>query len=236
MNLPTDYLYEVCHPDYFEVQTRDLFWYERLWMVLLRQLEGQHPQRTLIEWGSGPGNLLEMASKRGWWGVGIEPSEVARKQAKSIGVDSSPLYNGHSLFRHSIATEVLEHVEDPLHELIKWRGALLQGGYLALSVPNDNNPLQRLFGRWISKNRKTPKFWIDPTHRSYFNMKSLCALLEEAGFRVVWRRTSFPVEILLAIPFLKRNWAWKLSRVWPAPPLLWRFGIGRHLLVVAKKV
>jgi len=222
-----DALYTSVHPDYFETQRRDLFWYERLWGVLLGELERLGTNRWLIEFGSGPGFLLAQARRRGWLAIGIEPSAVAREHAGRLGVMT---YEGGSVrggFHAAIATEVLEHVDDPTTTLLEWREALVSGGYLALSVPNDNNPLQRLF--WSQK-----KPWFHHTHKSYFNPKSLKALVESSGFEVVWQRTSFPVEILLVLP-IPRHWAWKLSRVWPAPPLLWRWGIGRHVLLVARK-
>lgn len=224
-----DDLYTKVWPDYFETQRKDLWYYERLWVVLLRQLEMRKGEDLgLIEFGSGPGFLLALAERRGWDAVGIEPSPVARSHAARLGVWSREDNRGLCYRRSAIATEVLEHVEDPRETLLEWSRSLCGSGVIALSVPNDNNPLQRLF--W---GRKKP--WIHPTHRSYFNPKSLKALVESCGFKVVWQRTSFPVELLLVIPFLPRKWAWKLSRLWPAPPLLWRFNIGRHCLLVARK-
>lgn len=226
-----DALYTTIWPEYIATQKQDLWHYERLWAVLLRQLERRTPKsdtkKHLIEFGSGPGFLLQLAWRRGWWAFGVEPSAVARAHASSLGYPSnerSPWWLGDA----AIATEVLEHVEEPVAELVKWREAMRGVGLLALSVPNDNNPLQRLF--W---GRKKP--WVHHTHLHYFNRRSLRAVLEEAGFEVVWERTSFPVELLLILP-IPRKWAWKLSRLWPAPPFLWRLRIGRHLLMVAKKV
>lgn len=230
-----DTLYTEVWPDYFKVQAKYLWFYERLWTVLLRQLEKRTDKRWLVEFGSGPGFLLKLAMRRGWFAEGVEPSTVARKHATSIGAISWSSMMPASHYGAAIATEVLEHVDDPKAVLSEWRETIASGGLLALSVPNDNNPLQRLFGRWISPGRKTSKHWIHPTHCSYFNRKSLREVVELAGFEVVWEGASFPVEILLAIPFLSRKWAWKLSRLWPAPPLLWRFGIGRHCLLLARK-
>jgi SAM-dependent methyltransferase len=221
-----DDLYTTVWPDYCETQRRDLFWYERLWGVLLDQLEMRASGRWLVEFGSGPGFLLAQAERRGFHARGVEPSAAARRHARTLGVFSAEV--SRNSMDAAIATEVLEHVEDPNAELRRWRGALVDGGFLALSVPNDNNPLQRLF--WGKS-----KPWIHHTHLHYFNPKSLKALVESAGFEVVWQCTSFPVELLLVLP-IPRKWAWKLSRIWPAPPLLWRFGIGRHCLLVAKKV
>ncbi len=214
-------------PEYFEVQRKDLFWYERLWAVLLRQLEKRTEGRGLVEFGSGPGFLLAQAARRGWSAFGIEPSDIARQHALTLDVLSvSQIYPGHKC-EAAIATEVLEHVDVVGETLLAWRDVLQTGGLLALSVPNDNNPLQRLF--WGKS-----KPWITPLHRRYYTSKRLREDLESAGFEVVWQRTSFPVELLLVLP-IPRKWAWKLSRVWPAPPFLWRFGIGRHVLMVARK-
>src|SRR5688572_16791472 len=225
-----DKLYTEVHPDYFAVQRRDLWFYERLWRVLLGQLE-KRPRKmpTLIEFGSGPGFLMKLAERRGWHAFGEEPSDVARRHAEGLGLTGCvPL--GHfkfSEFGAAIATEVLEHLEDPCAALKRWGSLLPNGGHLVLSVPNDNNPLQRLF--W---GRSKP--WIHHTHKHYFNPRSLRELVQSAGFEVVWQRTSFPVELLLVLP-IPRKWAWKLSRLWPAPPLLWRLHIGRHCLLVARK-
>lgn len=230
MSADADDLYEIWHPDYFEVQRRDLKSYERLWAVLLRQLEKRTNGRWLIEFGSGPGLLLALAIKRKWaCAHGIEPSGVARKHAHGLGVSCAEARSAYySRMDAAIATEVLEHVENPTKTLLEWRAALAPGGFLAISVPNDFNPLQKLF--W---GRKKP--WLHPTHKSYFSPRSLRELLERCGFEVVWQRTSFPVELLLVLPFLPRKWAWRLSRLWPAPPLLWRLHVGRHCLVIARK-
>lgn len=224
-----DKLYLEDCPDYFEVQRKDLFWYERLWSVLLRELEKRTDERWLLEFGSGPGFLLRLADRRGWHATGIEPSNVAREYARSIGAKcySEKFRRLENWWPAAIATEVLEHVDVVGATLMEWHAALRPGGYLALSVPNDSNPLQRLF--W-----KKSKPWITPLHRRYYNPKRLREDLDAAGFEVVWQRTSFPVELLLVLP-IPRKWAWKLSRIWPAPPLLWRFHVGRHCLVVARK-
>jgi len=237
-------VYEVW-PDYFEVQRRGLWYYERLWAVLLRELERRTTGRRLTEFGSGPGFLLKLAERRIWDARGIEPSLVARAHAEAMGclcLDKPPyLWTDDAI----ISTEVLEHVIDPLATLKEWSEVLFDGGLLALSVPNDNNPLQRLFGRLLAPrgnerggllqcgDRSRP--WVHPTHLHYFNPKSLKALVESAGFEVVWQRTSFPVELLMVLP-IPRRWAWKLSRLWPAPPFLWRFHVGRHCLLVARKI
>jgi len=245
-----DRLYTDVWPDYFETQRRDLWYYERLWLVLLRQLETRTPIRVLTDFGSGPGFLLKLAQRRFWSTLGIEPSKLAREHASSIGVSSvSPMTAANfpmafGTCEAGIATEVLEHCDDAEAALREWRGYIRSGGHLALSVPNDNNPLQRLFGRLLAprksdsggliqcEDRSRP--WIHHTHKHYFNLKSLRELLERCGFEVVWQRTSFPVELLLVLP-IPRKWAWKLSRLWPAPPFLWRLHIGRHCLVVARK-
>jgi SAM-dependent methyltransferase len=220
-----DELYTKVWPEYFETQQKDLFWYERLWRVLLDRL-GRPRNRLLLDYGSGPGFLLAMAQRSGWCVYGIETSPVAREHAKGLGVRSG-ISACLQLQDAVISTEVLEHTVSPPDELRKMHSGLAHGGLLALSVPNDDNPLQALFF-----GKKQP--WIHHTHKHYFNPCSLRRLVEAAGFEVTWTRTSFPVELLLILP-IPRKWAWKLSRVWPAPPFLWRLNIGRHVLMIARK-
>lgn len=225
-----DDLFTKVHPDYFEVQRRDLWHYERLWWVLLRRLGP--PRGRLLDFGSGPGFLLAYAAKLGWNAAGEEPSRVARYHADGLRCyslqDASPL----APYAACISTETLEHLDSPKAELERIWSLLESGGKLAISVPNDGdggrgNPLQRLF--W----GKT-KPWLHHTHKHYWSPKTIRQLVESAGFEVVWQGTSFPVELLLILP-IPRHLAWKLSRLWPAPPLLWRLGIGRHCLLVAVK-
>lgn len=229
--MEADKFYTEVWPDYMQRQMADIWWYERLWSVLLDRL-GKPRGGLLVDWGSGPGLLLNLAQRRGWSVWGIEPSPSARAMADSIGIGSShpdAIADWHSTKADAIiSTETLEHVQDPAAELRKMASILTSGGLIAISVPNDNNPLQRLF--WGKS-----KPWVHHTHLSYFNPRSLREKVEQAGFEVVWQRTSFPVELLLVLP-IRRKLAWKLSRLWPAPPLLWRFGIGRHCLMIARKV
>lgn len=227
----TDTFYTETWPDYVTTQRKDLFWYRRLWAVLLEQLELRIPEkekRHLLDFGSGPGFLLQQATERGWCCEGLEPSAVARYHARQVWIHSSAIPKGPlGRFTAVISTETLEHIDDvdaALQSMHAWLGPQ---GYLALSVPNDENPLQRLFWPW-----KKP--WRHHTHKHYFNPDSLKRKVEANGFVVEWERTSFPVELFLILP-IPRKWAWKLSRVWPAPPFLWRLRIGRHCLLVARK-
>lgn len=233
MTLPTeshDDLFTKVHSNYFETQKRDLKHYERLWRVLLRRLG--LPCGRLLDFGSGPGFLLALAKRLGWEAYGEEPSRVARLHAWDLGVVSAPNAADFGPFRACISTEVLEHLDAPKSELERIWSLLEPGGLLAISVPNDGtngrgNPLQRLF--WGKK-----KPWLHHTHKHYWGPRTFLLLVESAGFKVTWQGTSFPVELLLVLP-IPRNLAWKLSRLWPAPPLLWRLGIGRHNLLVARK-
>lgn len=229
MSVDPDALYRDVWPEYFETQRRDLYWYERLWSVLLRQLELRTEGRRLVEFGSGPGFLLQLARKRGWDPVGVEPSPLARQHSVELGFLTLEKANPDLAENAGISTEVLEHVDDPGVTLAEWREALAPRGLLALSVPNDDNPLQGLF----SGLGEQP--WVHHTHKHYFNPQSLKRLVNAAGFRTVWLRTSSPTELLLRLP-ISRHLAWKLHRVWPAPPLLWRLNVGRHVLLVAQKL
>lgn len=242
-----DELYRDVWPQYAQTQQKDLFWYERLWRVLLSRLD--RSQGRLLDWGSGPGFLLKLAEREGFDAYGEEESALARQHARDLGAASFQDASFLRPYGSIISTEVLEHVKAPRAELERLWTLLKPGGLLALSVPNDGkngrgNPLQRLFGSLLAPRGQErggliqcgdrTKPWIHHTHLNYWSPDSLKELVESAGFEVVWQRTSFPVELLLVLP-IPRKWAWKLSRLWPAPPLLWRWGIGRHCLLVARK-
>lgn len=227
----TDAFHTETWPTYAEDQRKDLFWYERLWGVLLNRLENQSTPNTmglgLLDYGCGPGFLVALAHRRGWPASGYDPSAKARADALDINnIKVLPEPDFRTFYGCVVMTEVLEHIQNPEHALHEAWKLLAHNGLLAISVPNDDNPLQ-------SSGAKQP--WVHDSHLHYLNPKSLRRLVENAGFDVTWQGSSFPVEVLLAIPFMPRKWAWKLSRLWPAPPVLWRFNIGRHALLVARK-
>jgi SAM-dependent methyltransferase len=160
---------------------------------------GQKPG-VLVEIGSGPGFFLEAAAAKGWNAIGVEPSRraAAFAQARGLTVHNRTMADAvaHGLPKANAiaATNVLEHLADPIGTLALARDLLLPGGVVCLTVPNDFSPLQR-----AARDAKGhAPWWVAPPHHlNYFDFDSLEALLVRLGFTPVERLTSFPMEAFL---------------------------------------
>jgi SAM-dependent methyltransferase len=106
------------------------------------------------------------------------------------------------LFDVIVAGDVLEHLPRPEELLGELRPLLAPGGTLLVSVPNVANVTVRaalLFGRFPYAERGI----LDRTHLRFYTRASARALLEGAGYRVVFAAaTAMPFE--LALPALGR--------------------------------
>ncbi len=154
---------------------------------------------TLIEIGSGPGFFLETAKARGWTAIGVEPSRQATAFAAGRGLDirnatfadAAPAL---PLADAIAATNVLEHIADPVETLRIAHRLLKPGGVMCLTVPNDFSPLQLA----AQHGKGHAPWWIAPPHHlNYFDFDSLEALLTRLGLKPVERLTSFPMEAFL---------------------------------------
>ena len=154
----------------------------------------------LIEIGSGPGFFLETAAAHGFTAIGVEPSKQAAAFAEG---------RGHTIHNRSFAdavalglpaadviaaTNVLEHIADPIETLTAACALLKSGGVMCLTVPNDFSPLQIA----AQHGKGYAPWWIAPPHHlNYFDFDSLEVLLTRLGLTPVERLTSFPMEAFL---------------------------------------
>lgn len=155
---------------------------------------------TLVEIGSGPGFFLETAAARGFTAIGVEPSRQAAAfaQGRGLTVHNRTFADAlaHGLPRADViaATNVLEHIPDPIDMLAAARDQMDPGGVMCLTVPNDFNPLQIA----AQDGKGHAPWWIAPPHHiNYFDFDSLEALLTRLGLKPVDRLTSFPMEAFL---------------------------------------
>lgn len=155
---------------------------------------------TLIEIGAGPGFFLETAATRGWNAIGVEPSMQAAQFAQSRGLCvhnrtfADAVAHGLPQAAAIAATNVLEHIPDPIETLTMACDLLRPGGVMCLTVPNDFSPLQMA----AQDGKGHAPWWVAPPHHiNYFDFDSLEALLKRLGFTPVERLTSFPMEAFL---------------------------------------
>lgn len=188
-------------PLYLERAEEDEAWWRRLFGQRLDQMArfSMHARRRVLDVGTGPGLFLVEAQARGWEALGLEPSNAARAYAQSRGCHVLPDFLGEAglddlgTFSAVHLSEVLEHVPDPFTELRRIHGLLDADGVLCVSVPNDYNPVQEL----LALDGKDPWWVAPPHHLNYFDFDSLERLFERAGFRVLTRETTFPIDFFL---------------------------------------
>jgi SAM-dependent methyltransferase len=149
--------------------------------ALLERIEAHVAPGRILDVGCWLGFLLGEARERGWEPVGIEPSETASAAARErFGLDVRTGGVGDvpaGRFEAVVMGDVIEHLVDPAAALSRVRGALADGGVLALALPDAGSRLARAMGR---------RWWsVLPTHVQYFTRASLTRLLVREGFEVL---------------------------------------------------
>ena len=154
---------------------------------------------AMLDIGSGPGLFLDAAAARGWRTLGVEPSRQAAAHARGLGHDIRQGFFDAAMAAALTPVDaihmalVLEHVPEPGPLLAAARALLRPGGVICVVVPNDFSPLQR-----AAEGQGMPPWWVAPPHHlNYFTPESLTALVEGAGFVVVERTATFPMELFL---------------------------------------
>jgi SAM-dependent methyltransferase len=133
----------------------------------------------VLDAGSGGGEFVYLLNARGIPAEGIEPNAgYARYASDELGlnirvamfheVDLAPgRFSAITLFH------VLEHLEDPVAELVRLRTALKPGGHLLVEVPSIVFPGMRFSEKWHAG------------HLNGFTARTLAAAGELAGLEVV---------------------------------------------------
>ena len=166
---------------------------------ILNQHLGHKQERTLLDVGCGLGYFARYMVQAGWHVVGIEPSHVAQRVARSFGIT---IYSSieecceqtECRFDAVSLLHVLEHVIDPVSLLSSLRAIMDKEGLLVILVPNDFSSLQE----HACQKLDLEPWWIAiPDHINYFNFESLRQFVERLGFQVVDMLGDFPMETFL---------------------------------------
>ena len=214
INLYKKKYYTKIKPQYIKKYEREIDYWNLLFDEKLDYLETKIKRKTrsILDVGSGSGFFLKRAKERGWTVNGIEPNKIASNYSKKIGIPvindffqnidikNMKKYDAVNLF------EVLEHVHNPSELLKKCHRLLKSGGIVAIEVPNDYNPLQKI----VQKSLKKEEYWLTVLtkshnynwaskidHVNYFNFFSLKRLLTKLRFKVIYQQSTFPLELFL---------------------------------------
>ncbi len=142
----------------------------------------------LLDVGCGRGDFAAGFIKHGWEVHGLDVSPSAVASARAAGVDAvtgtleevpwPAMSFDVVLFSHS-----LEHVHDPLGDLMCAHDLLRPGGVVAVAVPDWDSRQRRIFGScWYPLDL--------PRHLQHFGRNSLKAAVERAGFEPRVARSS----------------------------------------------
>ena len=206
-------------------------------VLLIEKYATVGSSRIVLDVGVGTGLFIRLMKDRGWIMHGTDISEYALNNVqKQFGVsvfygglssmDQLPIYDAINM-RHSI-----EHMTDPLKELLCAFKLLKNHGVLCVSTPNCHGIHAYVYGkRW--------PHWSPPYHLNFYSKKSLNALVRQAGFTILRYGTEelsihdplryfldiigFPVDY--KVPPISRLIDNTLAKV----------GLGEGLILIAKK-
>lgn len=196
--------YEKARPDYLKNLKEDYSWWTSIYKNRMELVFKNNPELRekdnieVIDIGSGAGQFIEVAQEYGCNAIGYEPSKIAYEQAKSRNLNTvNKAFDINSISRKVDLihmNHVLEHLPEAITTVRNINKSLFMNGIFLVSVPNDYNKFQLR----ISKKQNKKNWWESPfEHLNYFTFDSLSKIVEENGFEVQQKFTTFPMEIFL---------------------------------------
>jgi len=187
-----------------------------------RKILNYAKQGRILDLGCGKGEFLSNFKMKGWVPFGVDVSEVACELAREkVGKN---IYNCQlkecffpsDYFDVIVLSHVLEHLLNPIDDLVEIRRILKLNGILMLSVP-DIGSLQF---------RVSSQSWIHldiPRHLYHYSFSSIKFLLERSNFEIV-RLThpffDFPLDFYKSLKQLNGSfrYIWLLATVYKIFP------------------
>jgi 2-polyprenyl-3-methyl-5-hydroxy-6-metoxy-1,4-benzoquinol methylase len=137
---------------------------------------------SVLEIGCGAGGILDYFKKKGnmIFGVDLGSAYVSYGQQKGLDLKVGTLHSVPSDFYPNIViySHVLEHLLDPLGELIRVRKIIKEKGLLYIEVPGVKSLLYNSCPDFLS--------YLQNAHISHFTLASLSNLLRAAGFEIIY--------------------------------------------------
>lgn len=139
--------------------------------------------KNLLDIGCGTAEFLNACKENGWNVTGIEPSEVARKNAEQkYGITPLPQEKLAELGENKFNVITLWHVLEHIHQLEKTieqiNKLLLHDGVLVIAVPNSNAYDAKKYKEYWAA-------WDLPRHLYHFTKKDIEILFKKFGFRLM---------------------------------------------------
>jgi 2-polyprenyl-6-hydroxyphenyl methylase/3-demethylubiquinone-9 3-methyltransferase len=158
-----------------------------LWPVLKKTVEAQSwSDRRAFDLGCGNGATCKMLSSLGFDVLGVDTSESGIAQAQASGVKAQlgsaydDLASVYGTFPLVVSLEVIEHCYDPRAFGRTFLSLVAPGGLGFLSTPYHGYFKNIALAVSGKMDRHFSALW-DGGHIKFFSIKTLRALLEEAG-------------------------------------------------------
>ena len=150
---------------------------------ILDSFEPYRKNNKLIDVGCGIGYFLEAAKERGWEVYGTEFTEKAIQICSQKGIKMKkgildPKNYMPEEFDIITSFEVIEHINNPIHELNSFHKLLRKGGLVYVTTPNFNSLL-----RYRLKSSYNNICY--PEHLSYYTPKTLKKVFTSLGFMTI---------------------------------------------------
>jgi 2-polyprenyl-3-methyl-5-hydroxy-6-metoxy-1,4-benzoquinol methylase len=145
------------------------------------KVNGDTRHHRLLDVGAHVGVFVEVAAERGWDAAGLEPSHWAAEEGRQRGLTmhqgtlrdaelDAASYDAVTMW------DVVEHLIDPMADLVEAARLLKPGGALLMHTINIDSALARLMGkRWP---------WLVEMHNYFFSPVTLGAMVEKAGLEI----------------------------------------------------
>lgn len=149
---------------------------------LLDDFEQYRRTGKILDIGCDVGHFLKEAKKRGWEVYGTEFTEEAISKCRQQGIQ---IFQGKlkaewfapEMFDIVTSFEVIEHINNPVEEVVNVNKILRKNGLFYVTTPNFNS-----IERFILKGRYESVIQY-PEHLCYYTKKTLNYLLSNNGFK-----------------------------------------------------
>ncbi|MEK7166074.1 MAG: class I SAM-dependent methyltransferase [Patescibacteria group bacterium] len=194
---------------------------------LVSQIVKYRKSGKVLDVGCATGILLNIFVKQGFTVWGLEPNPAAWKLSRTrfpkriFQLKLSEFLKHHRLrFDVIVYNHVLEHVVDVQKEIQNIKKALKPGGMLVLGLPNTDNIIFKIRG----------KYWeslLPNQHHWHFSTKYIHSLLRREEFQIL--ETTFNNHLRQDYPFVKRLYFGILNTINSI------FHTGEAMTILAKK-
>lgn len=147
----------------------------------IKRIKSHKASGRLLDVGCAMGYLVELALDEGFDAYGFDPSKYAlsaastkligRIKKRALATTNYPVRS----FDVITLSDVLEHLQDPLVDLVKLKTFLKEDGIVLIATGDTGSLAAKVLGRrWT--------FYNPPQHLFFFNRQNLTTLLARAGF------------------------------------------------------